>query len=119
MDWVVSCKWTSGCAGDAKEAPFSLWDCAGWTDHEYQSGEPGFILDGNLPDRFDLSQAISPQSRDFVTAPDLADRVHCVCFIVPCEAASDQEYMKRLKQMKKFAMDRGAKCTLLSRILLQ
>ena len=95
-------------AGETEIAPFALWDCAGWTDRDYQSGEPGFLLDGNLPDRFDLSQAISPQSSDFVTAPDLADRVHCVCFVVPCDAASDQDYMNRLKEMKKYAMDRSA-----------
>lgn len=98
---------------ETKEAPFILWDSAGWSDSDYQSGELGYILDGNLPNRFDLSQAITPQSRDFISAPDPADRVHCVCFVVPCEAGSDADYMRRLKEMKKYAMDRGESTLLL------
>ena len=50
---------------------------------------------------------MSPHSRDFRRLPDLADQVHCMCFVVPCDAASDVAYTDRLKQMKKFAMDRG------------
>ena len=92
---------------ETQEAPFVLWDSAGWSDSDYQSGKLGYILDGNLPNRFDLSQAISPQTRDFIIAPDPADRVHCMCFVVPCEAGSDAEYMRRLKEMKKYATDRG------------
>ncbi|EIE25680.1 hypothetical protein COCSUDRAFT_60694 [Coccomyxa subellipsoidea C-169] len=76
-------------------------------DREYQAGELGYILDGNVSHGFDLSQPIHPQSRDFFAYPALADRVHCVCFVVPSCSASDQEYTTRLKQMKKFAMDRG------------
>ncbi|BDA43869.1 probable interferon-induced protein 44 [Coccomyxa sp. Obi] len=92
---------------EAQEAPFVLWDSPGWSDTLYQNGELGYILDGNLPNRFDLTQAISPQSHNFVVAPDLADRVHCVCFVVPCQAGSNADYMRRLKELKKDAMDRG------------
>ncbi|KAK9815950.1 hypothetical protein WJX72_012481 [[Myrmecia] bisecta] len=94
-------------AGTSKDVAWSLWDSAGWSDSDYQTGELGFILDGNLPDRFDLASTISVQSPGFNSSPMLADKVHCVCFVVPCESATDEAYIKRLQEMKNFARTRG------------
>ena len=35
-----------------------LWDSMGWDDQSYKAGEIGYILDGNIPNGFDLTQPI-------------------------------------------------------------
>ncbi|BDA43870.1 probable interferon-induced protein 44 [Coccomyxa sp. Obi] len=92
---------------DNQEVPFVLWDTPGWSNINYKCGELGYILDGNAPHRIDLSQPISPQSLDLITAPHQADRVHCVCFVVPCRDCFDSDYVSRMREMKQFAVDRG------------
>ncbi len=96
---------------ETQEAPFVLWDSAAGSSvySDYKCGELGYILDGNLPNRFDLSQAISPQSQHFITSSDQADRVHCMCFVVPCDfaASCDRGYLVRVREMKEYAMDHG------------
>ncbi|BDA43871.1 probable interferon-induced protein 44 [Coccomyxa sp. Obi] len=95
---------------ETKEAPFVIWDIAGWCDHgsAHKRFELGYILDGNVPNRFDLSQSISPQSRDFITAPNQADKVHCMCLVIPSTfSCYNGEDMCRVREMKKYATDRG------------
>jgi hypothetical protein len=36
---------------------FRVWDTMGWTQSDYGNGELNYILDGQLPDKFDLSRA--------------------------------------------------------------
>ena len=35
-----------------------VWDTMGWDEQSYKAGEVGYILDGNIPDGFDLTQPI-------------------------------------------------------------
>lgn len=43
-----------------------VWDAAGWTNGTYKAGELAYILDGNLPDRFNLDQTITYNSPGFI-----------------------------------------------------
>lgn len=79
----------------------------GWGNDDYKRGELAFILDGNLPNKCDLSGSISTRTKGFIKEPSLADRVHCVLFVVPCSAATDDAYMARLHEMRQFARERG------------
>lgn len=37
-----------------EEFSLRLWDTMGWSDSAYQHGEMNYILDGHIPDRFEL-----------------------------------------------------------------
>lgn len=93
---------------ETQEAPFNLWDCAGYSSSckIYTCNDLGHILDGHVPNGFDFSQPISPQAKDYITAQDLANRVHCICFVVFCAAIYEWE-CTLIKTMKECAMDRG------------
>lgn len=86
---------------------WQLWDTMGWGVDDYKRGELGFILDGNLPNKCELSKPISTRTEGFKTNPHLRDRVHCVILVVPCNAATDEAYMTRLNEMRQFARERG------------
>ena len=90
-----------------RKVQWQLWDSMGWGASEYKQGELGFILDGNLPNKCKLDGSISLKTEGFNKRPSIADAVHCVCFVVPCDAASDDSYMARLREMRQFARDRG------------
>lgn len=42
-------------AVQGKPLKFRIWDSMGWTNNDYRDGLLNYILDGQLPDRFDLS----------------------------------------------------------------
>lgn len=79
----------------------------GWGATDYKKGELGFILDGNLPNKCKLDGSITLKTDGFNADPSIADAVHCMCLVVPCDAASDDSYMARLREMRQFARDRG------------
>ncbi|KAL3148230.1 Interferon-induced protein 44-like [Trebouxia sp. C0009 RCD-2024] len=85
---------------------WQVWDSMGWGASDYQKGELGFILDGHLPDKCKLDDPISLRTSGFKAEPGVADAVHCMCLVVPCDAASDDSYMARLRDMRQFARDR-------------
>ena len=70
-------------------------------------GELGYILDGNVSSGVDVEQPNLPGRAGFVQHPLLADEMHVVFFVVPCEESSNPEYMNRLKLLKRFCTDRG------------
>ena len=81
----------------------------GWGAKDFKSGQLGLILDGHIPDRddlHDLSNFLSWGTSGHVQ-PSIADTVHCMCLVVPCDAASDDTYMARLREMRQLARDRG------------
>ena len=82
---------------------WQLWDSMGWGASDYKKGELGYILDGHLPDSCRLDQGISIKTAGYKTAPSIEDQVHCVCMVVPCDAATDESYMERLREMREFA----------------
>lgn len=58
------------------ETNFQLWDAMGWSKSDYNSGELGMLLNGHLPDGFDLSQrAIGLLAPGVVAKPSLAQKV--------------------------------------------
>ena len=79
----------------------------GWGESDYKKGELGYILDGNLPNKCKLDDNISLKTPGFKAEPSIADAVHCMLLVVPCDAASDESYMARLREMRQFARDRG------------
>lgn len=90
-----------------RKVKWQLWDSMGWGASDYQKGELGFILDGHLPDKCKLDDPISLRTSGFKAKPGVEDAVHCMCLVVPCDAASDESYMARLRDMRQFARDRG------------
>ena len=90
-----------------KKVHWQLWDSMGWGASDYKKGELGFILDGNLPNKCKLDGNILMKTDGFNADPSIADAVHCMCLVVPCDAASDDSYMARLREMRQFARDRG------------
>ena len=96
---------------ETQEAPFILWDTPGWSDsdNDYARLKLGYILDGNVPNCFDLnSQRISPQHPSFIEKPEQADKVHCVCIVIPCNFSDDiEKYRHRVRDVKECAKDRG------------
>ena len=93
--------------GSKHAVKWQLWDSMGWGASDYKGGELGFILDGNLPDKCDLGGTVSMKTPGFNPRPSVVDAVHCMCLVVPCDAASDESYMARLREMRQFARDRG------------
>ena len=85
----------------------------GWGANDYKKGELGFILDGNLPNGCKLDDKISMKTAGFNKQPSVEDEVHCVCLVVPCDAATDDSYMERLREMRQFARERGEQENLL------
>lgn len=90
-----------------KPVHWQLWDSMGWGANDYKKGELGFILDGNLPNGCKLDDKISMKTAGFNKQPSVEDEVHCVCLVVPCDAATDDSYMERLREMRQFARERG------------
>lgn len=90
-----------------KKVQWQLWDSMGWGTNDYKKGELGFILDGNLPNKCKLDDNMSLKTAGFNTHPNVEDAVHCMCLVVPCDAATDESYMDRLREMRQFARDRG------------
>lgn len=86
---------------------WQLWDTMGWGVQDYKKGELEYILDGNLPDRCKLDQQITLKTPNYNHAPGPGDKVHCVCFVVPCTSASDESYIARLCEMRDVVRSRG------------
>ena len=79
----------------------------GWGVKDYKKGELEYVLDGNLPDRCKIDEPISTKTPGFKPDPAMDDKVHCVCFVVPCSSASDETYMERLCEMRDLVRSRG------------
>ena len=90
-----------------RKVHWQLWDSMGWGASDYMKGELAFILDGHLPDKCKLDEPMSMKTSGFKAEPGIEDAVHCMCLVVPCDAASDDAYMARLRDMRQFARDRG------------
>ena len=86
---------------------WKLWDSMGWGASDYKKGEMDYILDGNLPNKCKLDDPINMKTAGFKLHPGTADAVHCMCLVVPCESATDDTYMQRLRDMRQFARDKG------------
>jgi len=71
------------------------------------TGELGYILDGNICSGVDVTQPNLPSGADFKQQPSLANKMHVVFFVVPCEEATNPEFMARLRTLKCFCTDRG------------
>ncbi len=100
-----------------KPVHWQLWDSMGWGANDYKKGELGFILDGNLPNGCKLDDKISMKTDGFNKQPSVEDEVHCVCLVVPCDAATDDSYMERLREMREFARERGEQACSMSLVL--
>ncbi|XP_070576467.1 interferon-induced protein 44-like isoform X2 [Ptychodera flava] len=49
-----------------------------------------YLLDGNIPDRYQFNPAlrITPDIPGFISTPTLAEKIHCVVFVVDCSTVS-------------------------------
>ena len=55
------------------------------------------ILDGNVPNRFNLQVPITPNAPGYVAMPTLAQKMHCMVIMVAADAVSDDTYIAKLK----------------------
>eukprot|EP00741_Cyanophora_paradoxa_P013083 tig00020675_g12636.t1 len=74
-----------------------LWDCMGWTADTYTKDEFEYIINGHVPDGFDLRMSINLKTEGLILKPTLADRVHVVVFVVPAESLTSESYLARLR----------------------
>eukprot|EP00656_Telonema_subtile_P033172 TRINITY_DN3662_c0_g1_i2.p2 TRINITY_DN3662_c0_g1~~TRINITY_DN3662_c0_g1_i2.p2 ORF type:complete len:279 (-),score=37.63 TRINITY_DN3662_c0_g1_i2:114-950(-) len=79
----------------------------GSEDDLYRTGEIGYLMDGNLPNRCDMDKPLTPNSQGFVCAPNIAQQVHCVVLCIPASEVADQEQTTRLCEFRDFARARG------------
>ena len=79
----------------------------GWGVNDYKHKELEYILDGNLPDKCKLEMDSSHKTPGFKLEPMLEDKVHCVCFVVPCQSATDDSYMQRLQELRDVVRSRS------------
>ncbi|XP_053390980.1 uncharacterized protein LOC128553818 [Mercenaria mercenaria] len=45
-----------------------------------------FILDGHVPNNYQIINGIQENSKGFVLHPQNSDKIHCVCFVFDCES---------------------------------
>lgn len=90
-----------------REVQWQLWDIMGWNAKDYQGWQLGLVLDGRIPDRVELDDIDDWKFWRKGVKPSIAHAVHCMCLVVPCDAASDDAYMARLRDMRQLARDRG------------
>lgn len=83
------CKYDFTDLDSTRKVNWQLWDSMGWGASNYKKGELGYILDGHLPDKCKLDDPISLRTPGFKAEPSIADAVHCMCLVVPCDAATD------------------------------
>ena len=63
---------------------------------------------GHLEARDRIQPPAARPCQTFNQTPSAADKVHCVCFVVPCGSASDESYMAWLCEMRDVVRTRGA-----------
>ena len=61
----------------------------------------------DLQDICQLDKDISHRTPGFKFEPTLEDKVHCVCFVVPCQSATDDSYMQRLQELRDIVRSRS------------
>eukprot|EP01090_Pellita_catalonica_P012768 TRINITY_DN2855_c0_g1_i1.p1 TRINITY_DN2855_c0_g1~~TRINITY_DN2855_c0_g1_i1.p1 ORF type:complete len:455 (-),score=50.89 TRINITY_DN2855_c0_g1_i1:31-1395(-) len=76
---------------------FALYDTWGWDSSNYQVGEIGYMLDGNISPNFEMSPDITPESQGFVQNPTYAQRMHFAMLIVPAGEFNNQAYFNKFK----------------------
>ncbi|XP_048743912.2 interferon-induced protein 44-like [Ostrea edulis] len=84
---------------------FHLCDTRGFEEEfEMDAQEISFILDGNVPDRYQF-QPMVPFTRDtpgYVKEPDIQDKIHCVAFVVDGSTVDvmPEKVRKQLKDLQ-------------------
>ncbi|XP_078309380.1 interferon-induced protein 44-like [Crassostrea virginica] len=81
---------------------FRLCDSRGFEeDFSLDSKEISFILDGNIPDRYQFNPMVpfTPDTPGYIKNPELENKIHCVAFVIDGSTA-DVMPDKILKQMK-------------------
>ena len=96
-----------------KPIKWQFWDTMGWGPDDYKGGELALILNGHLPHGCDLRQRISTKTSKYKDRPCLEEKVHCMCLVVPSNAATDEKYMARLQEMRQAALEDGKAALLL------
>eukprot|EP00052_Salpingoeca_macrocollata_P009191 m.72607 g.72607 ORF g.72607 m.72607 type:complete len:462 (-) comp16977_c0_seq3:24-1409(-) len=98
-----------------KPLNFSIWDTMGWHPEFYASGELGYILDGNIPDKFNLAQnkTITPRSPGFVAQPTLAQQVHHLVLLVALSDCDDADVLARMRNCATTARARDVRTSII------
>ncbi|CAH1792351.1 unnamed protein product [Owenia fusiformis] len=70
-----------------------------------------YILDGNIPDRFQFNPAarVTPRVGGFIKDPTLATMIHCVTFVIDVNTVSmmSEKMMAKLKAIQELVNERG------------
>ncbi|XP_060083036.1 interferon-induced protein 44-like [Ylistrum balloti] len=95
-----------------KPLNFRLCDTRGLEeDQGLDDHEVGYLLDGHVPDRYKFNPAVplTPDTIGFVKNPKLADRIHCVVFVLDGSTVdvTPDKVMERIKSMQMRMNQRG------------
>ncbi|KAI9138880.1 hypothetical protein BKA69DRAFT_1127004 [Paraphysoderma sedebokerense] len=83
-----------------------LWDTKGWDKNSYEQGELNYILDGNIPDFFDLSRPITYSVPGFNQKPTILDRIHVMLLLIFASSIS-AEYFEKMSKFRDAARIRN------------
>ena len=90
-----------------RKVQWQLWDIMGWSANNYHQWQIDLMLDGHIPDRGEPDGAGNWRSWRSDEKPSIAHAVHCMCLVIPCDAASDDAYMGRFREVRQIATNRG------------
>ncbi|WAR13798.1 IF44L-like protein, partial [Mya arenaria] len=73
--------------------------------------ECNFLLDGHVPDHYEFNPAtpITPESPGFIQKPGLADKVHCVLFVLEANTVDDlpTKLVEKMNSFQKLMNQKG------------
>ncbi|WAR13806.1 IF44L-like protein, partial [Mya arenaria] len=73
--------------------------------------ECNFLLDGNVPEHYEFNPAtpITPESPGFIQKPGLADKVHCVLFVLEANTVHDlpTKLVEKMNSFQKLMNQKG------------
>ena len=78
----------------------------GSEDNLYRTGEIGYIMEGNIPDRCPLDRPLTSRTQGFVSGPSFSEQVHCVVLCIPASEVADEEQTSRLCEFRDYARAR-------------
>ncbi|XP_078339733.1 interferon-induced protein 44-like isoform X2 [Crassostrea virginica] len=91
---------------------FRLCDSRGFEeDFSLDSQEISFILDGNIPDRYQFNPMVpfTPDTPGYIKNPDLESKIHCVAFVIDGSTADviPEKILKQIKDLQIRMNQRG------------
>ncbi|CAH1800677.1 unnamed protein product [Owenia fusiformis] len=102
---------------DEEPLGIKLCDTMGVEEEGFDGADFQYILDGNIPDRFQFNPAarITPSIAGFIKNPTLGNMIHCVTIVMDGSTVSmmSDSIITKLKTIQSYANERGIPVVLL------